>query len=83
MTALDPLLKTLDGLAATDDPAGVEHADRAIWDYLSGIDGLSAQIRAVDALAEALESWPASSGLIPAIRDVVARHRARLSEPSA
>ncbi|WP_162560627.1 hypothetical protein [Methylobacterium durans] len=83
MTALDPLLKTLDGLAAADDPAAVEQADRAIWDYLSGVDGITAQARAVDALAEALDAWPVNASLSPAIRDVVARHRARLAEPSA
>ncbi|GEP06767.1 hypothetical protein MOX02_48050 [Methylobacterium oxalidis] len=82
-TALDRLLKTLDGLAASDDPSGVEQADRAVWDYLSGFDGLSAQTAAADALGAAIESWPVNTSLGPAIRNVVARHRARLAAPSA
>ncbi|WP_336487305.1 hypothetical protein [Methylobacterium nigriterrae] len=83
MAALDIILQTLDGLIAADDPVGVENADRAVWDYLSAFDGLSAQQRAADDLAQAIESWPVRSSLTPAIRDLVARHRARLAEPSA
>ena len=83
MTALDSILHTLDGLIAADDPVGVETADRAIWDYLSGFDGISAQTRALADLADAFESWPVRSSLTPTIRELVARHRTRLAEPSA
>ncbi|HEV7439983.1 MAG TPA: hypothetical protein VGN94_10230 [Methylobacterium sp.] len=83
MTALDTILQTLDALIAADDPVGLESADRAIWDYLSGFDGLSAQSQAAADLADALESWPVRSSLTPTIRELVARHRTRLSEPSA
>ncbi|KAB1072813.1 hypothetical protein [Methylobacterium planeticum] len=83
MTPLESILKVLDALIAADDPVGVETADRAIWDYLSGFDGLSAQARAAADLAEALESWPVRSSLTPTIRGLVARHRGRLDAPSA
>ncbi|GJE41626.1 hypothetical protein [Methylobacterium soli] len=83
MTSLDTILQTLDALIAADDPVGLEAADRAIWDYLAGFDGLSAQSQAAADLAGALDSWPVRSSLTPTVRELVARHRNRLAEPSA
>lgn len=83
MTALDAVLATLDALIATDDPADLDEADRAVWSYLAGFDGITAQTEAAEALDATLAARPARSQLLSAVRDIVARHRARLAEPSA
>lgn len=80
MTDLNAVLATLDVLTAADDPVGLDDVDRAVWDYLVSFDGITAQTEAADALAAALASRPTRS---PLVQDIVARHRARLAEPSA
>lgn len=83
MASLDTTLALFANLLAAEPPAHVGEADEAIWAYLAPIQGLDAQIQALDRLVHGVAGLDAASPLMPILRDALDRHRARLAEPSA
>jgi hypothetical protein len=80
---LDTTLDVFSALLASEPPAQVGEADEAIWAYLSAVQGLDAQIAALDRLDQGVAGLDAHSPFMPLLRDALDRHRTRLSEPSA
>lgn len=70
-------------LLSSERPANVGEADEVIWAYLAPVQGLGAQIRALDELGQEVAGLDASSAFMPLLLDTLDRHRARLTEPSA
>ncbi|WP_232628557.1 hypothetical protein [Methylobacterium sp. Leaf118] len=83
MASLDTTLDIFANLLASEPPAHVGEADEAIWAYLAPIQGLDAQVQALDRLVHAVASLDATSPIMPSLRNALDRHRARLAEPSA
>ena len=83
MASLESTLDVFSTLLASAPPADVGAADEAIWAYLAPIQGLAAQMQALDRLVRAVAGLDTASAFMPLLRDALDRHRARLSEPSA
>lgn len=83
MASLDTTLDVFSALLASEQPANVGEADEAIWAYLAPIQGLDAQVQALDRLGRGVAGLDAASAFMPILLDALDRHRARLAEPSA
>ncbi len=81
MASLDQTLQVFRALLGSEDCVG--EADRAIWAFLTPIDGLDAQAEALGRLRRAVEGLDAASAFMPALLDDLDRHRERLAEPLA
>ncbi|MDP4023046.1 hypothetical protein Q8W71_10460 [Methylobacterium sp. NEAU 140] len=83
MASLDQTLRIFADLLAAEPPVPAGPVDEAVWAYLAAVPGLSAQIEALDRLRRAAADLDADSPVMPMLRDILDRHRARLDEGRA
>lgn len=83
MASLETTLDVFSALLVSEQPANVGEADEAIWAYLAPIQGLDAQVQALDRLGRGVAGLDVTSAFMPILLDALDRHRARLAEPSA
>ncbi|MBD8908681.1 hypothetical protein [Methylorubrum zatmanii] len=83
MANLETTLDVFSALLASEQPAHIGEADKAIWAYLAAYEGLDAQIEALDRLGRGVAGLDGSSAFMPILLDTLDRHRVRLAEPSA
>ncbi|GJE27330.1 hypothetical protein [Methylobacterium organophilum] len=86
MTTREPTLDAFRVLLIADPPSPLAAFDAALWSYLAPIEGLTAQMQALDVLERAVAGGlarGARASSLPLLLAALGRHRARLSEPSA
>ena len=82
MATLEQTLQVFRALLDADPPVAIGEADTAIWAYLMRMQGLSAQIEALEILRQKAAELGGTSTFMPRLMDDLDRHRARLNEKS-
>ena len=82
MATLEQTLQTFQALLANERAASVSAVDETIWAYLAPVQGLDAQIEALDALNKGLARLNPSSPFMPVLMDTIDRHWQRLAGAS-
>ena len=62
------------------DPSCVDEADRAIWDYLTSLDGVTAQTHALKKLTDVVQLLRPQSPFHSSLDQLLAQHQRRLAE---
>jgi hypothetical protein len=82
MATLDQTLQVFRALLEAEQPVPIGEADEAIWAYLTPVQGLSAQVAALEMLRKETAELDGTSAFLPRLLDDLKRHRERLSEKS-
>jgi hypothetical protein len=82
MATLDQTVEFFRALLEAEQPVAIGEADEAIWAYLTPVQGLSAQVAALEMLRKQTAELDGASAFLPRLLDDLDRHRERLSEKS-
>lgn len=82
MAMLDQTLRVFRALLEAEQRVPIGEADEAIWAYLMSVQGLSAQVAALEMLRKETAELDNVSAFLPRLLDDLDRHRELLSEKS-
>jgi hypothetical protein len=83
VTTIDETVRTFADLLASPQPVEAGEADRAVWAYLTPVQGLHAQVQALELLRARTDDLDTASTFMPVLINILGRHHARLSERPA